>query len=311
MHNLMHILTYVKTGAQPFSIDRQIASGCSSYVYSATAFESKCIVKELYPERLLDNQLLGRNAHGRVVLRNRPTGMYLWLQSRRRFLKAAGIALALQNDPGISPYVVNLRYVYIGNGTIYTVTEGLDGCAWDQITDITPEQILMIGCRIAHLCQELHRRKWLLVDIKASNFLLDRHPDGTFSVRLTDFDSLLPFERIRHQKCFFCSSETAPPELIASRRYLIGTHSDVYSICAMLLRKLGGELNREHIREVFVRQISPRLVSWTQEQQELLLALFLRSLELDPYKRLDSCRVLSEKLYEILMQRGVDYENIQ
>ena len=78
--------------------------------------------------------------------------MLLWLRFRRRFLQAAGIALALQNDPDISPYVVHLRHIYVGNGTIYTITKGLDGRAWDQIADPLPEQVLMIGFRIARLC---------------------------------------------------------------------------------------------------------------------------------------------------------------
>ena len=200
--------------------------------------------------------------------------------------------------------VVQMWALYIGRGTIYTVTEGLDGTPWDTVAGETPEQILQIGYRIASFCEEVHKMQWLLVDIKASNFLVTPLPQGSASVRLGDFDSLIPCRKIGHQKRFLCSSETAPPELIACRNLLVGFHSDVYSICAMLFRKLGGTLGRERIREAFLTHIQPRLLGWTEAQCNSLLALFLHGLELDPNQRLSSCRVLATGLRELLTERG-------
>lgn len=311
IHYHLLLLSHLESGPCSFTIHKQIAAGCSSYVYSAVASGTACIVKELFPESLREKQLLIQAPTGRIILRKWPIGMHLWFQAKIRCLKAAMIALTLQEDPRTAQYVVHLRSVYIGNGTIYTVTKGLDGCAWDLLTGESAEQILQIGCRIADFCQELHQKKWLLVDIKASNFLVAQRQDTRIAVRLADFDSMTPLRSIRRQTRFLCSSETAPPELLANRNWLVGPHSDVYSIGAMLFRKLGGELDRDHIRETFIQQIRPRLSDWTEEQCDHLLAVFLHALELDPHKRLDSCQLLSRELHRILMQRGCRNENIQ
>ena len=303
MSGLIKLLLHMCRGSPSFSRSGMIGSGCSSLVYAASVGQQPCVVKELYPVGLRERKLLVRNADGRIRLRRWPIGWRLWNRERLRCLRAAAIALALRDHPKIGRYVVHLRSVRFGNGTIYTVTEGLDGRSWDLIADENTEQILQTGSRIALLCWELHRENWMLVDIKASNFLVEEGPEGDRSVRLADFDSMLPLNRAKHQKRFLCSSETAPLELLAGRAHLAGKHSDVYSLAMMLFRKLGGTPGETGIRERFSTQIGPRLSGWTETERKLLLNLFLDALEQDPHRRLDSCRELAARLQEILRQR--------
>ncbi len=304
MKTISFLLSHIRTGPQPFTIGHQIASGCSNLVYSAERAGIPCVVKELFPLSLREKGLLTRTEKGRIALRKAPAGSLQWFRAWCRCLRAGKVAFLLREEPRTMDAVVGLWALYVGQGTIYTVTEGLDGTSWDAVAGETPEQILQIGYRIATLCEEVHRMQWLLVDIKASNFLVEPLPRGDVAVRLADFDSMIPCRRIRYQKSFLCSSETAPAELIACRNPLVGFHSDVYSICAMLFRKLGGDFERERIREGFISNIQPRLLGWSKERCNSLLTLFLHGLEPDPKQRLHSCRVLADRLGDLLTEQG-------
>lgn len=303
MRGLIRLLLHTRHGPPSFSQSSMIASGCSSLVYAVSVNHQPCVVKELYPVGLRERQLLVRRATGRIGLRRWPIGLHLWNWERLRCLRAAGIAFDLREDKKTARYVVHLQSVRIGNGTIYTVTKGLDGQAWDSISGETADQVLQIGSRIALFCWEMHRKKRMLVDIKASNFLVKQGTDGDISVRLVDFDSILSLNRVKKQKRFLCSSETAPPELLSNRIHLAGKHSDVYSLGMMLFRKLGGKPEEACIQDSFSTQIAPRLSDWTEAERNLLLNLFLDALELDPHRRLDSCHEMAVRLQEILRRR--------
>lgn len=308
MYEILHL--YKTVDLKKVTAVRKIGSGSSTFVYRVTYEGISYIVKELYPEGLHEQGILTRTSSGRIVLRKWPLGFIRWNQAQIRCFRSIRTAYALQNDPQTSQGVVHLSAVWIGNGSIYTIVDDQNGCPWNTFTKESPEQILQIGRTIAMQCMAMHQRNLLLVDIKASNFLVKQLPDKKVSVRLTDFDSIVPLNRIFCQKQFQCSSETAPPEMLANHTQYVGIQSDVYCLAAMLFRKLGGRFEREHIQEEFVQQISTRLSGRSKQQCDALLLIFLQALELDPRKRIQSCEMFALKLQNILSLRGIPYENL-
>lgn len=289
---------------------KKIGTGSNSVVYLVSYEGASYIVKELYPEGLHEKGILTRTSHGHIILRKWPYGLIRWNQARCRFFSSIRTAYILQSDPLTAQGVVHLSSVWIGNGSIYTITDDQNGSPWDTFTEESPELILQIGSIIATHCHEIHQRNFLLVDIKASNFLVKQLPGEKVSARLTDFDSLVSMNRIFCQKQFRCSSETAPPEMLSPRPQDVGTSSDVYCLAAMLFRKLGGQLERGHIREGFTRQIATRLSDWSSQQRGALLSIFLEALEVNPRKRIQSCQEFALKIQDVLNQRGISYENL-
>ena len=302
MYEILHL--YKTVDLKKVTSVKKIGNGSSSFVYRITYEGTSYITKELYPQGLQEQGILTRTSRGRIRLKRWPIGWIRWKQAQFRFFRAIRTAYTLQSDPKTAQGVLHLSSVWIGNGSVYSITDDCNGIPWDTVAEESPERILQIGRIIALHSHAIHQQNWLLVDIKASNFLVQQLPDEKISVQLADFDSLVPLNRIFRQKQFRCSSETAPPEMIPPRPQDVGISSDVYCLAAMLFQKLGGQLEREQIRETFTRQIAVRLSDWSSQQCDALLLIFLEALELNPRKRMQSCEKLAIKLQDILNQRG-------
>lgn len=301
---------YKPIDLKKITVIRKIGAGSSSFVYLVAYEGFLHIVKELYPKRLYEQGILTRTSSGCITLRKWPLGFIPWSQAWHRCFRSIRTAYALQNDQRTAQGVVHISAIWIGNGSIYTITDDQNGYPWDTFTEESPERILLIGGVIAKHCHAIHQRNWLLIDIKASNFLVKQLPGEKVSVRLTDFDSVVPMDRVFRQKQFRCSSETAPPELLSNHAQYVGVQSDVYCLAAMLFRKLSGVFDREHIQKEFISHIMPRLVGWSKSQCDALLLFFLQTLDLDPMKRTASCQELTLQLQNILNQKGDPDEDL-
>lgn len=308
MYEILHL--YKTVDLNKVTAIRKIGSGSSTFVYLVTYEGISYVVKELYPKGLHEQGILTRTPCGRIMLRKWPLGFIRWSRARHRCFRSIRTAYSLQNNQQTAQGVVHFICVWIGNGSIYTIADDQNGYPWDTFTEESPEQILRIGRIIAMYCNAIHQQNWLLVDIKASNFLVKQLPGEKISVRLTDFDSFVPLNRVYRRKQFQCSSETAPPELLYNHSQYVGIQSDVYCLSAMLFRKLGGKLNRENIQEEFILKIIPRLAGWSKQQCDALLSFFLQTLELNPKKRIASCQELALQLRIILNQRGSPDEDL-
>lgn len=286
----------------------KIDRGCSCIVDCVNYDGRRCIEKKLFPLGLFERKILLCKADGRIIRQHFFVGWRLWLEAKIRFFEAFYKEFFLQNDMDTAPYIVHVQSLYIGNGTMYMLTEGIDGKAWNQIVDDTVEQILIIGCQIADLCHRIHQKGWLIVDIKASNFLISKN--GGIHVKLADFDSFIPLKRCNHVKCYNCSSETASIEFLYKRYQHVGIQSDVYGLMAMLLYKLSGTTDRHNVKFVLEKYVQPQLMDWKKCDIDSLFSLFLHSLDINPKYRPQNCKSVCLQLGNILKNRGVDYEDL-
>ena len=278
---------------------RIISWGCSSLVYLADANGTLCIVKELFPLQLAERGLLNRARSGKLTLSCRRNAIMLWLGERMRCWRAVKLAMKLQNIPALSNSVVQLRGLYFANRTMYTLSYKLDGRALSETNFTSMEEIVESCAQIAHMTEIVHQSGWLMVDIKASNYLISR-VGVTIQIKMVDFDSAVPLSRLRHQKRFLCSSETAPPELLSGNGAIAGCHSDVYSIAAMMYRMIRGVSWKQEIENDFPAQSGCILSEWTPDRQRRLYCCLADALHSNPKTRTATCEILETRLRELL-----------
>lgn len=287
-----------------------IASGSNMLVYSANIDGNMCVLKELYPEGLVERNIIKREDKGRIKVQRNPYAWWLWLKACKRCIKAANLNMKLQRIPSLKQQITPLQGAYYSNGTIYLVISSIAGCALNLTSSLTVPEILAATICIARMADEIHRQGWLLIDIKASNFIINHNSKGKSEIRITDFDSAISVKRVCRQKCFMCSSETAPRELLCGVHDEVGYHSDVYSIAAMLLIALAHHPLPKSIHRLFDDRIYPRLTGWSNDSIHRLETTLEHALADDVRIRTTTCMQLADELSEICRKENIAYESI-
>ena len=278
--------------------ERLRAMGCSCVVYDAELAGQSCIVKEHFPEGLAEQGTIYRRKNGAICLRKPPVGWIAWHLTRLRYIRAVMLAQRLQHLPVLSHSIVPLRGLYRANNTLYTVTEteGRDSLAWNLIDTESVDRIIDICIQIANMTEQIHKLGWLMIDIKASNYVVADAPSGAVMVRMIDFDSMVQRKHAPLIRRFFCSSETAPPEMIKGNGWDVSTHSDVYSIAAMLFRKLTKQPVMQDLRRTFDERALPLMVDWPPSKITRLMETLEFALMQNPHIRMSSCCELASRL---------------
>ena len=297
-------------GLRPIIVQRPLASGCSTLIYTARCGEQDVLLRELCPEGLTEQGRLVRQADGRLRIRRNAAALLAWGRERRRCRRAARLNLRLQRHPAAGRWVVPIHGLYRHHGTLCIPTQLPAGTPLTTLLEAPVPVILAAAVRILQMTETLHRAGWLLVDIKASNYVLYPRPDGRQDIRLTDLDSAVPLRGLTRQKRFLCSSETAPPELLQGRGSDAGPHSDVYSVAVILASALARRPCKGDLPQLFRDRIAPALADWRPESVRMLEELLTGALESDPGARLPDCRAVLDPLIRICQKEAVDIESI-
>ena len=295
---------------EPILVQRLYAAGCSTLVYQASCGRGEIVLRELCPQGLSEQGLLTRRTDGRLEIAGGRAPWVRWFRERKRFTRAVRLNLLMQRDPRLSRWVIPLEGMYRRNGTLYAPTRLPAGVPMMHIAGAPAEVVLAAAARILEMTEDIHRFGWLLVDIKASNYVLFPQADGRWELRLTDLDSAVPLGRLAEQKRFLCSNATAPPELLEGRAREAGPHSDVYSIAVMLLSALAGKPLQGNLRLLFREHAAPALMHWQAQSVKQLEELLLHALAPQPARRLPGCQAMLDGLVQICQKEAVDIESI-
>jgi WD40 repeat protein/tetratricopeptide (TPR) repeat protein len=216
----------------------------------------------------------------------------------KRFRAEAEAAANLQH-----PGIVAIHEVGLHEGQHYFSMDFVEGHSLAQLPREQPlsaRQAAEYVRDAAEAVHYAHQQGTLHRDLKPSNILIDRQN----RVRITDFGLA---KRIEGNSDLTLTGQILgtpsymPPEQALSKRSLIGTASDVYSLGAVLYELLTGrppfrgESPGETLRQVeTLDPISPRLLSPTTPRD--LETICFKCLEKEPHKRYLTAQHLADDL---------------
>jgi len=220
----------------------------------------------------------------------------------KRFRAEAEAAASLQH-----PGIVAIHEVGLHEGQHYFSMDYVDGQSLASLPREKPlsaRQAAEFVREAAVAVHAAHQQGTLHRDLKPSNILIDRQG----RVRITDFGlakQITGNSDLTLTGQILGTPSYMPPEQALSKRSLIGTASDVYSLGAVLYELLAGrppfrgESPAETLRQVeTLDPISPRLLSPTTPRD--LETICLKCLDKEPHKRYATAQLLADDLIRFL-----------
>jgi eukaryotic-like serine/threonine-protein kinase len=247
-----------------------------------------------------------------VALKTLPFGSDVTRQHVHRFRVEAVAAGALQH-----PNIVAVHEVGMEEGEHYLVMDYVQGTTLAQLTRGGPlpaTRAARYVRQIAEAVQFAHDRGVLHRDLKPSNVLVDAQDQP----RLTDFGLA---KAMGSNFGFQTSSLTVsgqalgspgyiPPEQASGKRGLIGRHSDVYGLGALLYHLVTGrapfhaDTLEGTLQQVFHQEpVSPRLLNPSVPRD--LDTICLKCLEKEPERRYSSAQALADELDRFLKREPI------
>lgn len=281
---------------EQMKIKQLLAHGTNTFVYKAEYRGRSYILKELFPEGLSEQKVIKRDGAGAVLYRLSVIDKFKWQRMKLQFLSSVYRNQLLQRNTALNDCVSRNVGLFHTNGTLYALYENKSGKDWSCYVDENLEKLIIRCSKIADIVDKIHRSGWLVVDVKASNFVINATESGEH-IQLVDFDSMLRLSSAKRKSKFYCSSETAPPELLEGRGKDVGVNSDVYSLAAMLFKKISGVSYNECKT---LSLLMPFIENWSKERQSKFVSLFKIVLCPDITRRDLSAIEFSGKLLELL-----------
>src|SRR5262245_56114046 len=225
----------------------------------------------------------------------------------KRFRAEAEAAANLQH-----PAIVAIHEVGLHEGQHYFSMDYVDGHSLAELPRERPLSAHQAAEYIRDAAEAVHyahQQGTLHRDLKPSNILID----GQGRVRITDFGLA---KRIEGNSDLTLTGQILgtpsymPPEQALSKRSLIGTASDVYSLGAVLYELLTGrppfrgETPVETLKQVeTLDPVSPRLLNPATPRD--LETICLKCLEKEPHKRYLTAQLLAEDLGRCLRHEPI------
>lgn len=229
--------TRINSNDRTVQIEEEVGRGASCIVYNADykdpiGVEHKIRVKECYPAYLLLNRL----EDGSLSVFEGENEKYE--NEKNNFIQAYRKNAEIRDTLGLTNSTINATDVITCNHTIYILMALDEGVDYRKYEDASLKELLGHMKSLAELIMKYHQRGYLHLDIKPENiFIL---PETEEHILLFDFDSVIRQEELKQDSGFRLSfsEEFSAPEQIQGKIHKIGTHTDIYSIGAVLFYKL-------------------------------------------------------------------------
>lgn len=293
--------------SKSFFVDRVIGTGASCIVYEAHSYDlygnrHNYRLKECYPYQ------------ARIVRRglrldwNNESEKERYL---RQFQEAYQRLAQIQMEQSLGNNSVHTVELFQQNETMYSVVDVDFGHSYADDTDTSITKAVQVSLVLAKIIDRLHKKGFLHLDIKPSNFLVEYEP--SLMLRLFDVDSLVSMDQLHNneESVLSFSQEWAAPEQKQGDFQKICPATDVYAIGAILFTK------------VMKRPVSHRdnsiFSDWNFDEEwfdginpkvcRLLRKVFKKTLTVSPKRRYQDAYSLAEDLMDIecLLASGEPY----
>ena len=232
-----------RTGYTEYSVRCEIGRGGSCIVYDASSADNlgndKLVrIKECYPYALR----IRRDGNG--ILRADDRDSAAFEAAKKRFIDAYQKNARLFAAEELSNTVANTSNLHEENGTVYIVSAWLNGQTFADAEIKTLHDCVALVLSTARVLKNIHDAGYLYLDLKPDNILTVK---GSLDlVQLFDFDSMIAVSDLEdaardNDVSALRASYTrgyAPLEQQTGKLRLIGRHTDLYSLGAVLFEAL-------------------------------------------------------------------------
>ena len=215
-----------------YVIDKVIGDGANSIVYEAHYVDNSYYthfirMKECYP-------------YASSI--ERKEGNLVWTndEERVRDLSAFKSSYEKLMKDQKSNTIVHAFDQFESNNTLYIVMDYNEGTTFDKTDFDSLKDVLSTVRLLAHVVGEYHKKGYLHLDIKPSNFLV--YPRPSEHIVLFDVDSITSIKDIENKQvnCVPCSKGWAAPEQMQGKISQLSPATDIFSIGVLLFEKVMG-----------------------------------------------------------------------
>ena len=231
--------TVLEDGSAKIILREEVGRGASCIVYNAEQIDKTGInhnvrVKECYPVWLF----LERDDRGNLTANFSDAEKFS--AEKNRFLKAYEKNSVIRNTLGLVNSTVNAGNFLYKNQTCYSVMTFDEGSDYKNYTDASLKELLVHIKSLSLIIGKYHQSGYLHLDIKPENILI--LPETAEHILLFDFDSMISFADLKRGAAVTVSYSDgfSAPEQVQGKVGKIGTHTDIFSIGAVLFYKLFG-----------------------------------------------------------------------
>ena len=218
-----------------FIIDSFVGEGASCLVYDAKYIDELGIIrnvriKELYP---LECKEVRNNHH--IIWPNEDRKNYYIPQFENLYSRQIRFQNMANITNSSSQIIDN---IYEANNTKYIILDCANGKTFDKYQPNHLQNIFEVILSLTKLVKKYHDNGYLMLDIKPENFLTIDETNQL--IKYLDFDSILSLYIIKNNNMtdLSCSLKYAAPELLRGDVSKIDKCSDIYSIGAILYKKI-------------------------------------------------------------------------
>lgn len=227
-----------------YTIQDVIGRGRSGIVYNASYIDNVgcrhiVLIKECYPFFIN----LARDDSGRLLVAEGDREDFR--ECRREMEESFRVNNELFLTDGLTNLVSNTINWYEANNTSYIVSTYMQGEVLSCETVDSIKDCVLVVKSVAAAIRKMHDKGYLYLDIKPENiFVLE---GSTQFIRLFDFDSLIPLDKIRDKGSegryrISCTKGFAALEQQRGRFRMLGRYTDVFGIGALLFYLLFGRV---------------------------------------------------------------------
>ena len=232
----------IDRGIVTYTIQDEIGRGNTGIVYNGfyrdnAGGRNTVRIKECYPFRA------GLLRRGDELIPVGETDAQAFEECKKNVEKAFLVNNRLFHTDGLTNSISNTIDEYTANNTIYIVSTYQEGDVLSCETADSVKACVSIVKSVAATIGRFHRAGYLYLDIKPENIFVLK--GAAYVVQLFDFDSPMPLEDIRRpdrkeKHRIFFTKGFAALEQERGYRHLLGRHTDVYGVGALLFYLLFG-----------------------------------------------------------------------
>ncbi len=220
-------------------IMNEIGRGASCIVYDGMLYDSANImhrvrIKELYPISLP----LGRDGNNNLSCAEE--FMDKFALAKQRFRKTYFQGIVFRNTLGLTNSTINSTDIFEVNNTYYAIMALDEGMEYGKYCDKSLMEVFEHVKSLATAIKKYHEAGFLHLDLKPENiFVIPETPEHIY---LFDFDSAVRIDQLKDGKIIELSYSEgySAPEQVQGQIHMVGTHTDVYAIGAILFAKIFG-----------------------------------------------------------------------
>lgn len=220
-------------------IMNEIGRGASCIVYDAMLFDSTDImhrvrIKELYPINLP----LERDEN------NNLTCVEEFIDklkvAKQRFRETYFQGIEFRNTLGLTNSTINSTDIFEVNNTYYVIMALDEGTEYGKYCDNSLMEVFEHIKSLATVIKKYHEAGFLHLDLKPENVFVI--PETSEHIYLFDFDSVVRINHLKDRKVIELSYSEgySAPEQVQGQIHMVGTHTDIFAIGAILFAKIFG-----------------------------------------------------------------------